>query len=442
MAGARTATRGVRWAATAVGCVVLAACSLNEPPPLPGERIAVLASDTSLEPDPRIADLAVELPRPVRIEAWPQQGGLAHHAMQHVSLNDAPERVWEADAGAGSSADAPILSGPVVAGGAVFAMDSKAVVTAHAVDTGRRLWRTDVEPDEEDDGSWGGGVAYADGRVFVATGFAQVIALDAASGEEVWRTQVSGPMRAAPTVDDGRVFAVTKDNQMHALEAGTGAVLWTHTGIAETAGLIGGASPAVEGEIVIAPYSSGELFALRVENGRALWSDNLSAIRRSDAVSALADIRGRPVIADGRVYAASHSGRMVAIDLVSGRRVWEAEVGSLVQPWVAGQFLFVLSAGGEVVALTADTGLVRWVTPIGLFEDPEDRDDRIIWSSPLLAGDRLVVAGNTGELLSLSPYTGEVLGRLDLPGGATVPVAAAQDSLFFLTDSAKLVALR
>ena len=85
---------------------------------------------------------------------------------------------------------------------------------------------------------------------------------------------------------------------------------------------------------------------------------------------------------------------------------------------------------------------MRWVTPIGLFEDPEDRDDRIIWSSPMLVGDRLVVSANTGELLSLSPYTGEVLGREKLPGGSTVPAAAALDSLFFLTDSAKLVALR
>lgn len=430
------------WSVGALAGLALSACSLSDPPPLPGERIAVLVSDSAVEADPRIADLTVELPAPVRIESWPQQGGLAHHAMQHVSLGDVPQRVWEANAGAGSSSDAPILSGPVVADDLVYAMDAKAVVTAHAIDTGKRVWRTDVEPDDEDDGSWGGGVAHHDGQVFIASGFAQVIALNAATGEEVWRTRVSGPMRAAPTATGGRVFAVTKDNQMHALDATTGTVLWTHTGIAETAGLIGGASPAVEGDIVIAPYSSGELFALRVENGRQLWSDNLSAIRRSDAVSALADIRGRPVIADGRVFAASHSGRMVAIDLVSGRRVWEAEVGSVVQPWLAGQFLFVLSSTGEVVALTADTGLVRWVTPIGLFEDPEDRDDRIIWSSPLLAGDRLVVSGNTGELLSLSPYTGEVLGREKLPGGATVPAAAAQDGLFFLTDSAKLVALR
>ncbi len=430
-----------QWA-MAGAVLVVAGCSGSEAPPLPGTRIAVLAADSSVSADPLIADLDVELPSPVANTDWPQQGGLAHHAMQHLSLPDVPRQAWSTDIGAGGSDDAPILSGPVVANNMVFAMDAGAVVSAHQVDNGRTLWRAKVEPKDERDGSWGGGVAYAGGQVFVSAGFGQVVALDAASGEEQWRTSVSGPIRAAPTVADGRVFAVTKDNQTHALDAATGQELWSHTGIAETAGLLGGASPAVAGDIVVVPYSSGELFALRVENGRALWSDNLSAVRRSDAVSALADIRGRPVIDGNRVYAASHSGRMVAIDLRSGRRVWEAEVGSVVQPWIAGDFLFVLSAAGEIVALTAVDGRIRWVTPIGLYEDPEDRDDRIIWAAPMLAGNRLVVSSNTGEVLSLSPYTGEVLGRDKLPGGATASAAIAANALFFLTDSAKLISMR
>ncbi len=40
------------------------------------------------------------------------------------------------------------------------------------------------------------------------------------------------------------------------------------TGILEDAALLGGASPAVGSGVVIAPYSSGELFALRIETGR------------------------------------------------------------------------------------------------------------------------------------------------------------------------------
>ncbi|MCP4247236.1 MAG: PQQ-binding-like beta-propeller repeat protein, partial [bacterium] len=236
-------------------------------------------------PDPRIADLDVRLPAPEANMSWPQQGGAPGHSMQHVDLADAPEVVWQADIGAGSDDDAPILSGPVVAAGQVIAMDAAATVSAFSAVDGARAWRVALAPRGEREGSWGGGVAFSDGQVYVATGFAQVVSLDAKTGEELWRQPVSGPMRAAPTVVGDRVFVVTHDNQLHALDAANGELLWTHTGIVEAAGLLGGASPAAADDIVVVPYSSGAIFALRVENGRAVWSDSLAAIRRVDAVS-------------------------------------------------------------------------------------------------------------------------------------------------------------
>ncbi|MFQ5974195.1 MAG: PQQ-binding-like beta-propeller repeat protein, partial [Alphaproteobacteria bacterium] len=364
------------------------------------------------------------------------------HAMQHLAISDLPTRIWQTDIGTGSDDDAPILSGPVVADGRVYAMDADAVVTAHDASNGRRLWRTELEKSEERDGSWGGGVALDGGRLYAATGFAQVVALDAMTGEVVWRTSVSGPVRAAPTVFNGRIFAISRDNQLHALDAEDGELLWTDTGIVESASLLGGVSPAVDGDIVVAPYSSGEVVALRAENGRQLWSDNLAAIRRVDAVSALADIGGRPVIDRGRVYAISHSGRMVAIDLRTGRRLWEADLGGVQQPWVAGEFIFVLTSSAHVVSLMARDGRVRWVTPLGLFKDPEDRKGRINWSGPVLVSDRLIVAGSHGEVLSLSPYTGEILGHQPMRDSISIAPAVADETLFFLTDSAKLIAMR
>jgi outer membrane protein assembly factor BamB len=410
--------------------------------PLPGERISVLAGQSRIAPSERVADLAVRLPRPQINSEWPQQGGFANHAMHHLSLADAPLEIWSRDIGEGGDDDAPILSGPVVAEGLVFTMDADAVVEARRVADGASVWRRDIEPPEEDDGNWGGGVSYDLGRIFAGTGFAQVVALDAKTGAELWRTPVSGPMRAAPTAFGGKVYAVTKDNQLFAIDVDTGAVDWTHTGIEETAGLIGSASPAVDGDIVVVTYSSGEIFALRAENGRPLWSDNLAAIRRADAVSALADIRGRPVIDRGRVYAISHSGRMVAIDLVSGRRVWETEVGGINQPWIAGGFLFVVSTDGEVIALVAENGLVRWVTPLGRYEDPEDREGLVNWAGPVLASDRLIVSGSHGLAVALSPYTGEVLGELDMPGDVSLAPALAEEILYFQTDDARLIAYR
>jgi hypothetical protein len=77
---------------------------------------------------------------------------------------------------------------------------------------------------------------------------------------------------------------------------------------------------------VVAPLSSGEVTALRAVNGRVVWDDQLTAIRRLGVAGTLSDIRGAPVIHDGRVYALSHSGRSVAIDLRSGEERIHADI--------------------------------------------------------------------------------------------------------------------
>jgi len=213
-------------------------------------------------------------------------------------------------------------------------------------------------------------------------------------------------------------------------------------GIAETAGLLGGASPAADGSVVITAYSSGEIVALRLENGRVVWSDSLTALRRTDPVSSLAHIRGRPVIDRGRVVASSNSGRTVAIDLRTGSRLWEQGFGSTHGAWVAGEFIYLMSTNGEIVCLARRNGGIRWVRQLQRFEDEEDKENPIFWSGPVLAGDRILVGGSHGELWSISPYTGSLLGRVDVGGAVYLPVVVAQDTVFVLTDDADLIALR
>jgi outer membrane protein assembly factor BamB len=414
----------------------------SEAPPLPGERIPVLSLERELNPDPRIADLAVRLPRPYANADWPQAGGTPNHAMHHLAAPGPLTERWRVDIGSASNGEARILSGPVVADGRIYAIDVNVMVTALDAKTGARVWRTDLMPSVDNEGILAGGLGFARGRLYVTTGFGAVIALDAATGKEVWRTALGVPMRAPPTILGGRVFVISIDNEVRALSAENGRVLWSHAGLAEIAGLLGGAAAAAEGDIVVAPFSSGELIALRAENGRVLWSDTLTAVRRTNPVSALAHIRGRPVIDRGQVFAVSHSGRMVAIDLRTGNRLWEQSIGGANGPWVAGDFIYVLSDNAELVALSRRDGRIRWVRALQRFEDEEDRTGPIIWTGPVLAGDRLIVVGSNREVWSISPYTGKMLGRVRLSDPILIPPVVAMETVFFLTDDAELIALR
>jgi outer membrane protein assembly factor BamB len=179
-----------------------------------------------------------------------------------------------------------------------------------------------------------------------------------------------------------------------------------------------------------------------VENGRVLWADVLAAVRRSNVVVTFSHIRGRPVIDRGRVFAVSYGGLLASIDLRSGRRIWEKEIASLDSPWVAGDFLYVLSTDGELICLSRKGGRVYWVQALPRYEDPEDREDLIIWTGPILTKNRLIVAGSHGEALAVSPYTGRILGREELPDGVSIPPVAASGSVYFLSDDAELTAYR
>jgi len=200
--------------------------------PLPGERIPVMQDRRDIEPDKDAASIQVVLPGPVANDSWPQSGGFPNYAMQHLAIGEAPQVIWSADVGVGSSSSRILTTPPVVADGKVFAKDAESTVSAYNADTGQRLWSVTLKPEKARDADeFGGGLAYYGGRLFVTTGFAAVFSLDANDGKEIWRSSVSAPVRGAPLVFGDRVFAISIDNKLHALAAVDGSDLWSFSGL-------------------------------------------------------------------------------------------------------------------------------------------------------------------------------------------------------------------
>ena len=104
----------------------------------------------------------------------------------------------------------------------------------------------------------------------------------------------------------------------------TGQQDWSYRGISEPARVMRASSPAVTGDTVIAPFSSGEVTAVRASTGQPLWQQTLSRTSRTSALSEIRDIAGRPVVSRGVVYAISHAGVLSAMEVRSGEPVWRA----------------------------------------------------------------------------------------------------------------------
>lgn len=434
---------GPAWLLAAL--LPLSACDIfggDDEPPLPGERIPVLTQEQALAVSSELRDVPVVLPRPYVNDNWPQVGGSPTHASYHLALAPDPQVVWRRDIGSGTSASQPLLPQPVVASGVVFTLDSETDVTAIDIKTGAVLWESELDPGDEDDGFFGGGLAVAGNRLFATSGYGGVYALSTENGEVIWEARIDAPIRAAPTVYEGRVFVISLDNTTTAFSAVDGSVLWTHNGIQEIASFLGGASPAVADKVVIVPYSSGEVFALRTNNGRQIWSDSLTAIAVASRSAELAHIRAQPVVDRDLVFAVSLAGRMAAIDLRRGLRLWETEIGGTEMPWAGGPFIFAVTEDAQLVALDRRSGRIRWVVRLQRYEDEEDQEDPLIWVGPLLAGDRLIVGNSEGRVEAYSPYDGTYLGEIEVSGGVAVAPIIADETLLLLTDNAELIALR
>lgn len=438
-----------------------------------GQRISILTFEQQLAPAAGLAGRDFFLPGPVAATAWPVPGGSVENAREHVIAAPAFTVGWRRRIGSGSARSRQVMSPVVADGGRIFVMDGESTVTAVDAGTGEVVWKVDVKPDGREasggaavfglpvpfvpgtgggalSGGFGGGVAVGGGKVFVSSGYRTMSALDAATGAVLWSQAVDVPIHGAPTVAGSRVYVVDVDNQIIAFNTATGLQDWSYRGIVEPARILRASSPAISGDTVIAPFSSGEVVALRASNGQAVWNQVLSRTSRTSALSEIRDIAGRPVISRGFVYAVSHSGVMQAMDIRTGQPKWSLPVAGVNAPLPVGDVVYVVSKSGELTVINRDSGAVYWTRDLnegrvrqeGGFLGFWDKTVRPEWSGPILASNRLVLVNSDGEAVAFDPKTGLETATLRLGAPAYIAPAAYNGALYVLTDDGELVSIR
>jgi outer membrane protein assembly factor BamB len=445
--GQRPTLRSFKIGAAAL-LLLLAGCSdgtffgEKEGPPLPGTRVAILEASRSIIPQAEVAGVQVTVPAPEERVNWPQSVGRASHVGGNPALAQTLQVLWRnTDAvGAKDEARRP-LSPPIIANGRVFVLDAVLNVRAYDAETGEELWAVGTAPPGEHDG-FGGGLATDGVRVYVAGGHSQALALEADTGRLFWRKDLPGPVRSAPTTRDGQLFIVTADNRLIALRTEDGERIWDVPGGSTGAALLGGASPAANNDAVVAALTTGEVLAVRRANGRGVWRNSLAALRRFDFGAKLSDIAGHPVLTNDAVYAVSAAGRAAAFSLRTGNAIWEQRVGSTQTPWVAGDWVYIMTTDAELVCLDRHRGFVRWVVALPRYEDVEDQSGEYFYAGPVMAGGNLVLVRSDGELSLHSPETGAVIGTFDAGDDVILPPVIANQALYILADNGALTALR
>ncbi|AOH84648.1 pyrrolo-quinoline quinone [Sphingomonas panacis] len=441
------------------GCAALKGSGRHKTPTL-GERIPILASESAADADKTIADVQVLLPEATVNDTWAQPGGSASRSLGQLALGTALTRQWTAQIDGGSNRQR-LGSAPIVADGKLFAVDVDATIHAFDAATGAKIWTADIAKGSDKknrSARFGGGVSFEDGKVFATDGLGDVVAFDAKDGKELWRVKPGGPLRNAPTLALGQLYVLSQDNQLYALSQADGSIVWSGSGSLETQGVFGVAAPAFAQGTVIAGFSSGELTAYRYENGRTLWQDALSRSSISTSVSSLADIDADPVVDRGTVFAVGQGGRTVALEIVSGQRQWEQNFAGISTPWVAGEWLFLVTDDARLVCLARGTGKVRWIAQLQHYKSDkivaddggekkkkkkkEKHKNPITWFGPVLAGGRLVLTNSLGQIVSAAPDTGKVVSTIEAKTSFTLPPIVAKSTLYVLDQKGHVVAYK
>lgn len=408
-----------------------------------GTRISVLHLDNSnTSADNNLAELKVLIPRSTPNDKWYKSNGTPSLLINNPYVPHEFPVKYEVGIGGSTTDGEHMTASPLVADGKIFVIAASGKVSAFdALNIRKPIWRTKLKFDNKREKlASAAGMTYYEGKIYIATGYNQVDALDSATGKVIWTRTINSIARSAPEVKNNVIYINTIDNRLYALDTADGGILWTHTGGNEDISVFGSASPVVYENMVIAPYSSGEVYALKISDGTEIWSD-VFARRSISSAGTLSDIDASPVVQNGKVFIISNDGVLAASDLKTGKRIWEQAVSGRQSPWIAGDFLYLISNKNEITCINTSSGGIKWVKQLQSYKKEDSKSNPIKWSGPVLAGDLLWVVSSHGKIMALSPRNGDIEYERKVPKDIYISPVVAYGNIYLYSDDAELIEL-
>jgi len=272
-----------------------------------------------------------------------------------------------------------------------------------------------------------------EGKAYVGSEDGGLYCVSLVDGRLLWRFEAGCELSSSPALAKNLVLFLGRDGNMRALNADTGKIRWVTT--------LGGdlspkgdprlwdlwvSSPLVEGNRVFIGGGDGKVHALELESGKSIWQFTTGG-----------RVRSSPSLWEGRVFVGSFDGNVYAIDAVTGQQQWKFSTGAPVQssPALAGGTVFVGSRAAAVFALDARTGTLKWRSahPNGSW----------VLGSPAVAKGKVVVGSSdehfvqaldqeSGQEIWRFPTRGRVLGSPTIQGD--VVLVGTEDAFLFALD--------
>ena len=234
--------------------------------------------------------------------------------------------------------------------------------------------------------------------------------LDRASGARLSsfpeKASANLAMYAAPVVQDGFVYFGDLGNDFHKLTEGNlTQSAWTF----EQAKGWFQAKPALDGDLVLAPCTDRNFYAINIESGKEVW-----VYKGEFAFIA------EPVVVGDKIIVSSQDHHVLVLNGATGEELYRVETkGAVLAPPLydaESGSVFVGSLGREMVSFDLATGNVNWTYGTD--------DLATIWATPIMLDNQLIFTDKNGKIIALNPETGAELWQNNAGGtviaGATL----------------------
>ncbi len=316
---------------------------------------------------------------------------------------------------------------PVLQKGIIYAVGSAGEAKAITAATGKQLFSFRTKQQIT------AAPGLAPRQLLLASGGA-VIAVDPGNASVLWRHQLGNEILAAPVQSQNTVLVRTIDGNLVGLSAADGTELWRFKRSLPALTLRGQSRPVVYRGAALTGYADGKLVAVDISTGKQLWDIAAGSKRGRDEIERLTDIDATPLLFGSVLYVAAYHSKVMALALGSRRLLWNRKISTFEDFSVDQDSLYISDESGKIWALDRLTGTVRWV------------QEGLRWrrlSGPAVYSKYLLVAERGSNFIHvLNKSDGRYLTRLVLPGPATSKPLAVDDNFLVQTQGGKLLMMR
>lgn len=390
-------------------CVtLLAACSDNKRYAPKEGRIAVFDTTPTQQ-----ATGQVILTKAESFTSWPQPLQNTQNKLPNMAMTDSQTALWSGYVSKNQKLPNRNLPTPIVLTDVLYVLDSAYTLTKIDLTNGQHLWQLDLESDRQ-----GLSLTYSNKTLFALSTDGLLTAVDE-EGNQLWQKDFETATRAPLLSDKGTVYLTTAQNQFMALNAKTGKEIWGYQTVRPQTWLTNMASPAKSGNVIVVPFSTGEVMAFEADSGLLLWIQMMVGERPKDLI-AVPQIVAAPVIDEGIVYLSGNANLTGAYNLQTGNPLWTSPFGSTLTPVISGNSLFILSNDNQLMAIEKKTGKIFWQRSMSPKKDA-------LWQHLLLINNELVLATEE-QWVIIDTLTGETK-QTQNKVSATLPVLINQHLL-------------